>query len=61
MYQGKKFNIALNWEQLADLRVLLDLPRDAEITNEHIKQALRVRPDKKAGRPKGAKNKEKIV
>lgn len=59
MYNGTKIMLALNPTQESELRKLLRLADNEDITSAAIKQAFGLSPDKKAGRPKGAKNKQK--
>lgn len=59
MYDGEKIMLALNRKQAQELRKLLKIADSEPITSAAIKQAFGLSPDKKAGRPKGAKNKEK--
>lgn len=59
MYDGEKIMLALNRKQAKELRTFLRIGDNEPITSAAIKQAFGLSPDKKAGRPKGAKNKEK--
>jgi hypothetical protein len=61
MYNGKKIMLALNPTQEQELKKLLRISENVEITASDIKQAFGLSPDMKAGRPKGAKNKSKIA
>lgn len=55
-----EFYISLNDEQEVEFRAILGLANNETLDSAAIKRALKLSPDKKAGRPKGAKNKSKI-
>lgn len=57
----EKVMLSLNKKQAQELRKLLRIADSDLITSAAIKQAFGLSPDEKAGRPKGAKNKEKSV